>query len=88
MIVQHKTQGNLLDRRPNWNWILTEEKLDEISAVLKLTAWKSHRHLAQEIRVSKSSAWMTTLVPEMQPVIPLTENFCNGILWSLHDGEI
>jgi hypothetical protein len=40
--------------------LLTEEKLDEISARLENTPWKSLRCLAQETVVSKSSASTTT----------------------------
>jgi hypothetical protein len=35
--------------------VLTEEKLDEISAKLEHTPWKFQKCLAQETRISKSS---------------------------------
>jgi len=67
----------------------------EISARLEHTQ-ESLRCLAQETRVSKSSAWTTTKLPVLKPfktkVVPCDPanrmNFCNWILQSVYDSEI
>jgi hypothetical protein len=47
--------------------VLSKEKLDEISARLEHTPQKSLRCLAQETRISKSSAQTATKLLKLKP---------------------
>jgi hypothetical protein len=80
--------------------VLSEGKLDDIAARFQHTPRKSLKCLAQETRVSKSSArratqllklrpYKTTVIHTLQQREPASRaHFCNWFLQTVIDGEI
>jgi transposase len=63
-----RTTGLLIDKKQKHKRrVLTGEKLDDIGARLEHTPSKSLKRLAQETRVSKSSARRATLLLKLRP---------------------
>jgi hypothetical protein len=60
--------GSLVDKKPNRKrTVLTEEKLDEIGPRLETSPRKSLRRVAEETRVSKTSARRDTKLSQLRP---------------------
>ncbi|KAJ4434323.1 hypothetical protein ANN_22880 [Periplaneta americana] len=66
--IKSRRTGSFLNKKHvQQRRVLTEEKLDEVGTRLEQSPRKSLRHLAQEVNISKTSAFMATKLLELKP---------------------
>jgi inhibitor of nuclear factor kappa-B kinase subunit alpha len=99
LVKKVRSTGSVLDKKySRQNAVLTEEVLDEIGARLEHSPPKSLARLAQEVKVSTTTAWKATKILHLLPY-KITQDqaieegdcqrrihFCNWFLRAVHDG--
>ncbi|KAJ4430323.1 hypothetical protein ANN_22536 [Periplaneta americana] len=95
-----RTESFLNKKRVQQCHVLRKEKLDAVGAQLEHSPRKSLRRLAQEVNISKTSAFVATkllklkpfritVVHALQPEDPVSRvNYCNWFVQSVHNGDV